>query len=94
MKVSVSLPDEDVEFLDVYADTPGIASAAAVHMAVRLLRASQLGAACELESRQRLSAASRIPYRPRLDGEATERVLIPLVANRCRDPSCTLVAMR
>ncbi|MGO9558774.1 MAG: ribbon-helix-helix domain-containing protein [Acidimicrobiales bacterium] len=45
MKVSVSLPDEDVEFLDAYATTQGIASRSAVlHKAVRLLRASDLGA--------------------------------------------------
>jgi Arc/MetJ-type ribon-helix-helix transcriptional regulator len=44
MKVSVSLPDEDVEFLDAYAATHGIASrSAAMHKAVRLLRASELG---------------------------------------------------
>ena len=45
MKVSVSLPDEDVEFLDAYAASQGIASRSAVlHKAVRLLRASGLGA--------------------------------------------------
>jgi Arc/MetJ-type ribon-helix-helix transcriptional regulator len=44
VKVSVSLPDEDVEFLDAYAATQGIASrSAAMHKAVRLLRASELG---------------------------------------------------
>ncbi|MDO8391508.1 MAG: ribbon-helix-helix domain-containing protein [Actinomycetota bacterium] len=44
MKVSVSLPDDDVEFLDAYAETNGIASRSAVlHQAVRLLRASELG---------------------------------------------------
>ncbi len=44
MKVSVSLPDEDVEFLDVYAAAQGIPSrSAALHKAVRLLRASELG---------------------------------------------------
>jgi len=44
MKVSVSLPDEDVEFLDAYAASRGIASrSAALHKAVRLLRASELG---------------------------------------------------
>ena len=44
MKVSVSLPDEDVEFLDAYAASQGIASrSAALHKAVRLLRASELG---------------------------------------------------
>ncbi|MEO8697152.1 MAG: ribbon-helix-helix domain-containing protein [Acidimicrobiales bacterium] len=48
MKVSVSLPDEDVEFLDAYAKSKGIESrSAVVHKAVRLLRASELGAAYE-----------------------------------------------
>lgn len=44
MKLSVSLPDEDVEFLDQYARTQGFDSrSAVVHKAVRLLRASELG---------------------------------------------------
>jgi Arc/MetJ-type ribon-helix-helix transcriptional regulator len=48
MKVSVSLPDEDVDFLDTYADAQGFASrSAVVHKAVRLLRASELGPAYE-----------------------------------------------
>jgi Arc/MetJ-type ribon-helix-helix transcriptional regulator len=48
MKVSVSLPDEDVEFLDAYAETQGYASRSAVlHKAVRLLRASELGPSYE-----------------------------------------------
>lgn len=48
MKVSISLPVEDVEFLDAYAADHGMASrSAAVHKAVRLLRASGLGAAYE-----------------------------------------------
>lgn len=48
MKVSVSLPDDDVEFLDAYAEGQGIASRSAVlHKAVRLLRASELGPAYE-----------------------------------------------
>ena len=48
MKVSVSLPDEDVVFLDAYAETQGYASRSAVlHKAVRLLRASEIGAADE-----------------------------------------------
>ena len=48
MKVSVSLPDEDVEFLDMYAERGGFASRSAVlHKAVRLLRATELGAAYE-----------------------------------------------
>ena len=48
MKVSVSLPDDDVEYLDRYASTQGLPSrSAALHRAVRLLRASELGAAYE-----------------------------------------------
>ena len=48
MKVSVSLPDEDVEFLDSYAQAQGMQSrSAAVHKAVGLLRASQLEHAYE-----------------------------------------------
>ena len=44
MKLSVSLPDEDVEFLDEYAESQGFDSrSAVVHRAVRLLRATQLG---------------------------------------------------
>ena len=48
MKVSVSLPDEDIAFLDAYAESEGFATRSAVlHRAVRLLQASQLGAAYE-----------------------------------------------
>jgi Arc/MetJ-type ribon-helix-helix transcriptional regulator len=48
MKLSVSLPDDDVEFLDDYAAAQGIGSrSAALRKAVRLLRASQLGPAYE-----------------------------------------------
>jgi Arc/MetJ-type ribon-helix-helix transcriptional regulator len=48
MKVSVSLPDSDVEYLDAYARTQGLDSrSAALQKAVRLLRASELGAAYE-----------------------------------------------
>jgi len=48
MKVSVSLPGEDVEFLDAYAEEQGLESrSAALHKAVRLLRAAELGAAYE-----------------------------------------------
>lgn len=43
MKLSVSLPDDDVEFLDSYARESGVGSrSAAVHRAVRLLRAAAL----------------------------------------------------
>ncbi len=46
MKISVSLPDEDVEFLDDYAKRLGIGSrSAVVQRAVRLLRAGGLGPA-------------------------------------------------
>lgn len=48
MKVSVSLPDDDVEFLDAYAEREGFASRSAVlHKAVRMLWASKLGSAYE-----------------------------------------------
>jgi Arc/MetJ-type ribon-helix-helix transcriptional regulator len=48
MKVSVSLPEEDVDFLDQYAKKEGYESrSAVVQKAVRLLRASGLGAAYE-----------------------------------------------
>lgn len=48
MKLSISLPDEDVDFLDEYTADHGMPSrSAAVHKAVRLLRASGLGAAYE-----------------------------------------------
>jgi Arc/MetJ-type ribon-helix-helix transcriptional regulator len=45
MKVSVSLPDEDVAFLDGYAREQGLRSrSAALHRAVRMLRVAELGA--------------------------------------------------
>lgn len=48
MKVSVSLPGEDVRFLDDYAREQGLSSrSAALHRAVRLLRTSELGAPYE-----------------------------------------------
>lgn len=48
MKVSISVPDDDIEFLDRYADERGLTSrSAAVQKAIRLLRASELGAAYE-----------------------------------------------
>ena len=48
MKLSVSLPEEDVAFLDAYAASQGFGSrSAVVHKAVRLLRASELGPAYE-----------------------------------------------
>jgi Arc/MetJ-type ribon-helix-helix transcriptional regulator len=48
MKISVSLPGEDVEFLDSYAEKQGLDSrSAAMHRAVRLLRTAELAAAYE-----------------------------------------------
>ncbi len=48
MKLSVSLPDDDVEFLDECVRLKGEASrSAVVHKAVRLLRATELGDAYE-----------------------------------------------
>ena len=46
MKVSVSLPEEDIEFLDTYARSVGARSrSAVVQRAVHLLRATELGPA-------------------------------------------------
>ncbi len=48
MKLSVSLPDGDVEYLDTYARTQGHRSRSAVlHKAIRALRATELGSAYE-----------------------------------------------
>jgi Arc/MetJ-type ribon-helix-helix transcriptional regulator len=48
MKVSVSLPGEDVQFLDEYAKAQGLESrSAALHRAVRLLRTAELGGTYE-----------------------------------------------
>ena len=46
MKVSVSIPDDDVRFLDEYAREQGLEfRSAAVHRAVRLLRTAELAEA-------------------------------------------------
>jgi Arc/MetJ-type ribon-helix-helix transcriptional regulator len=48
VKVSVSLPGEDVQFLDAYAKEQGLESrSAALHRAVRLLRTAELGGTYE-----------------------------------------------
>ena len=48
MKVRVTLPRRDVQFLDGYAKEQGLGSrSAAIHEAVRLLRIAQLAAAYE-----------------------------------------------
>jgi len=46
MKVSVSLPEDDVAYLDEYAERAGLSSrSGAVQRAVALLRAAELGPA-------------------------------------------------
>ena len=48
MKISMSLPEEDVTFLDAYATEKGLPSrSAALQKAARLLKASGLGVAYE-----------------------------------------------
>lgn len=48
MKVSVSLPSDDIAYLDTYAREQRLGSrSAALHKAVRLLRAAELGAEYE-----------------------------------------------
>ena len=45
MKLSVSLPDGDVEFIDLYANEHEVGSrSAVVHRALALLRSNELGA--------------------------------------------------
>jgi antitoxin MazE9 len=45
VKLSVSVPDGDVDFIDRYADEHGVASrSAVVHRALALLRSNELGA--------------------------------------------------
>lgn len=49
MKISVSLPEDDVHFVDDYAEQEGITTrSAVVHRAIRLLRSASLGHAYEL----------------------------------------------
>ena len=46
MKVSMSLPNEDVAFLETYAQEKGLASrSAALHQAIRFLRATGMDSA-------------------------------------------------
>jgi Arc/MetJ-type ribon-helix-helix transcriptional regulator len=47
MKLSVSLPDGDVEYLDAYASKGRKSRSAVLHEAVRALRATELGGAYE-----------------------------------------------
>lgn len=70
MKLSVSLPDEDVAFLDSYAASSGMASrSAVVRRAVRLLRVADLGAACE-DAWQGWAASDEAATWDALDGVA------------------------
>jgi len=48
MKLSVSLPEEDVEYLDAYVEQhPAASRSAALHEAIKLLRLSALESAYE-----------------------------------------------
>lgn len=47
MKVSVSLPDDDVAFVDHYAQANGTTRSAAVHQAIQALRWRNLAAEYE-----------------------------------------------
>jgi predicted transcriptional regulator len=47
MKLSVSLPDGDVEYLDACAQAHGQSRSAVLHDAVRALRAAELGGCYE-----------------------------------------------
>jgi antitoxin MazE9 len=48
MKLSVSIPEDDVRFLDDYVKEQGLESrSAALHRAVRLLRSAELSGAYE-----------------------------------------------
>lgn len=65
MKVSVSLPGDDVQFLDDYVRDRGLDSrSAALHRAVRLLRAAELGGSYEAAWKEWVDQG---------DGEAWER---------------------
>lgn len=45
MKLSVSLPDDDVKFIETYAKEHGRSRSSALQRAVAMLRAAQLGPA-------------------------------------------------
>lgn len=65
MKVSVSLPSDDVQFLDTYADEQGLESrSAALHRAVRLLRTSELGASYEAAWEEWAAAGEAAAWEP------------------------------
>jgi Arc/MetJ-type ribon-helix-helix transcriptional regulator len=63
MKVSVSLPGEDIRFLDQYARQRGLESrSAAVHRAIRLLQASELSADYERAWDEWAAGAETMPW--------------------------------
>ena len=78
MKLSVSLPEEDVAFLDAYARAQGIDSrSAALHRAVEVLRAAVLASAYEqwdLSIREALMNELRLGYTTLESGETAAGV--------------------
>jgi len=75
MKVSVSLPAEDVGFLDEYAKEQGLDSrSAALHQAVRLLRSAELGAAYESAWEQWAMGPDADAWEPTVSDGLTDRV--------------------
>jgi Arc/MetJ-type ribon-helix-helix transcriptional regulator len=73
MKMSISLPDADVEFVDEYARVQGFRSRSAViQRAVRLLRASELGGAYAQAWREWESGSDAEAWERAGDGLAPE----------------------
>jgi antitoxin MazE9 len=65
VKVSLSIPNVDMEFLDSYAHEHGIESrSAAVQRAIALLRASELGDAYELAWEEWDESGEAEPWEP------------------------------
>ena len=65
MKVSLSIPSADIEFLDSYAHEHGIESrSAAAQRAIALLRASELGDAYELAWEEREQSGEAEVWEP------------------------------
>jgi Arc/MetJ-type ribon-helix-helix transcriptional regulator len=68
MKLSVSLPNDDVEYLDACARTQGHKSRSAVlHKAVRALRATELGDAYEIAWDTWESSGEAAAWEPTID---------------------------
>jgi Arc/MetJ-type ribon-helix-helix transcriptional regulator len=65
MKLSVSLPDEDVDFLDEYARERGLESrSSALRRAVRLLRTAELAASYEASWGEWVSSGEGAAWEP------------------------------